>query len=371
MSDRLTNHPQETGLNTNQYRAIAYVTVPASAHWRWIGIDSKDEIISELDTRYVTAINFAFGMIQAYQYEENTFGCPLKNGAVVSKDAYKDPNDGKYHYKVTLDGWIAEMNKVVHGGPYVKALCDLKKKKPSLQVLVSIGGWMSDGFSYMASTKTGRQEFIESCIDLIKQYDLDGIDLDWEFPTNGGWGNIAYSDFDEENANLLLMEMRQKFNTAFADSYKLITVASGANQPWVTAEAFKALDYMNVMCYDYNPGAGGNQAGLEEGSGFMLAHAEMVHDTVQNRRKINLGVPFYNEGGATLVPFYKGWSGHVDASPEITRDKMNWVKENGFGGGFYWAYSMDTFPQDVPDPSDANIKILQRTLFETLNGKCR
>jgi GH18 family chitinase len=353
----------------NDYRAIAYVTVPASDNWRWIGTDSNDEIKSGIDTQYVTAINFAFGMIQTYQFEENIPGCPLKNGNVVSNEAYKDPSDGEYHYKVTLDGWIAEMNKVVHGGRYLKAICDLRRKKPGLQVLVSIGGWMSDGFSYMASTEVGRQEFIDSCIDLIKKYDLDGIDLDWEFPTNGGWGCIAHIDNDVENANLLLVEMRDKFNAIFSGAHKLITVASGTNQQWVSAETFKALDYVNVMCYDYNPGMGGNQAGLAEGSSFMLAHAEMVSDTPQNRRKLNLGVPFYNEGGATLVPFYKGWSGHIDASPQITRDKMNWVKENGFGGGFYWAYSMDTFIQDVTDPNDTNIKILQRTLFETLNGE--
>lgn len=48
---------------------------------------------------------------------------------------------------------------------------------------------------------------------------------------------------------------------------------------------------------------------------------------------------------------------------------MEWVKENGYGGGggFYWVYSMDVFQQDVENPKDDEIKILQRTLYNMLN----
>lgn len=353
-----------TATAEKEYRAIAYVTVPASENWRWIGSDG-DAPVSAVDTRYITHINFAFGMLEAYAKEPN--GSPLMDGVVASKEAYKGA-DGGYHYKATLNGWIEEMSATVDGGKYLRALVALKEEKPDLKVLLSIGGWNSDGFCYMAATPEGRAEFIDSCVDLINEYQLDGIDLDWEYPTNGGWGEIASCENCVAHGQLLLTDFRAKLTEKFPNEAKLLTIASGCSQPLVEADAFNALDYINVMCYDYSPGSGGDMAGLDAAKGFMKSHAKMVGDTSENRAKINLGVPFYNEGGPQLVPYYKGWSGHIDASPAIIADKMNWVKAEGYGGAFYWAYSMDTFAQDVTDPSDPEVKILQRTLFETLNG---
>ena len=361
----------EESLGQESYRTIAYVTVPATEKWRWIGSDGSDgkDPVSKVDTKYVTHINFAFGMIQAYQFDKNRPECPLKQGRIVSKEAYKNPKDGQYHYKAVLNGWVGEIGTVVDGRKYLKALVELKKQNPELKVLLSIGGWDSDGFCYMAKTKESRHEFIQSCINLVKEYKLDGIDLDWEHPTNGGWGEIASCDNCVHDAKALLKEFRVAFDQTFKEQHKLLTIAAGCSQPWVDQEALKNLDYMNVMCYDYAPGSGGDMAGLEQAQKYMDNHAKMVGNTKEAKRKINLGIPFYNEGGFFLVPYYKGWSGHIDASPEIIKEKMNWVKENGYGGAFYWAYSMDVFEQDVKDPQDPSIKILQRTVYETLNGK--
>ncbi len=354
----------------NDYKKIAYVTVPASENWRWIGTDGPedDDAVSEVDTDYVTHINFAFGMLEAYQFEPDTLGCPLKEGEVASQEAYKNPEDGQYHYRATVQGWIEEMGALVDGREYLRALVALKEEKEDLNILLSIGGWDSDGFCYMAKTPEGRAEFIESCIQLVKDYRLDGIDLDWEFPTNGGWGAIASCGTCVEDGNILLQEMRSAMDQAFSEEYKLLTIASGAYQPWVDDETFAILDYINVMCYDYDPGTGGEQAGLAYADMGMQMHIDMVGDTPQNRRKLNLGLPFYNEGGPHLVPYHKEWDGYVDASPEIIKEKMEWVKDKGYGGAFYWAYSMDVFEQDTEDINSDEIKILQRTLYENLTA---
>ena len=353
------------------YKAIAYVTIPASENWRWIGevdVDSG-KVISEVDVDYITHIHFAFGMLEAYQFENEQTGEPLKEGGIVSKEAYKNPIDNKYHYRTTVNGWIEEMRTTVEGGKYLEALVDLKEKKPDLKILLSIGGWDSDGFCYMAQTAEGRKEFIESCIEMIQTYKLDGIDLDWEYPTNGGWHAIAVCKTCVEDGRVLLQEMREAFDKAFVGEHKLLAIASGASQPWVDERTFEALDYMNVMCYDYYPGTGMSQASLGYAGEGMNAHLQLVGDTPKNRAKLHLGVPFYNEGGPYLVPYYKKWGGYVDASPQITQEKMKWVKNKGYGGAFYWAYSMDVFEQDVEDPNDERVKSLQRTLYETLNGK--
>lgn len=353
----------KTNIQTGNYRSIAYVTVPASKNWRWIGTDG-DTVTSNVDTRYVTHINFAFGMLQTYQFDPGSDGRPLSSGEVVSKEAYKDPSDDQYHYKVTLEGWIEEMSKKVDGRKYLQALVDLKKQKPELKVILSIGGWDSDGFCYMAKTKESRTEFISSCKDIINTYQLDGIDLDWEYPSNGGYGTIASCTTCEEDARKLLVEARESLDTSYPE-HKILSIASGL--PWVDEESFKALDYMNVMCYDNAPGSGRSQASMSYTKNKMQEHTKMVKDTFFNRTKINLGIPFYNEGGPHLVPYHQGWDGYVDASYNITKEKMEWVKTNDYGGAFYWAYSMDTFEEDVKDPNNPEIKILQRAVYQTLN----
>lgn len=352
----------------NDYRAIAYVTVPASENWRWIGTDGSgdDDAVSSVDTSYITHINMAFGMLEAYQFEPGKPGCPLKNGKIVDKEAYKNPADGEYHYRATLNGWIEEMGMLVDGREYLRALVKLKEQSPDLKVLLSIGGWDSDGFCYMAREPEGRKEFIESCIALIKEYNLDGIDIDWEYPTNGGWEEIASCPDCVEDARLLIQEFRESLEKSFQEEHKLLSIASGASQPWVDQKTLDALDYVNVMCYDYAPGSGGSQAGMDFVKEGMQANLSQAGDTSQNRKKFNLGIPFYNEGGPYLVPYYKEWDGYVDASPQITKEKMNWVKDNGFGGGFYWAYSMDVYEQDEKGKDPAQVKILQKTLYETL-----
>lgn len=348
-----------------KYKALAYVTVPASENWRWIGTDDGEKAVSDIDLDYVTHINFAFGMIKSYRFEEGKEGCPIKiDGDIVDKEAYRDPSDNEFHYRVTLKGWIEEMFNVVDGERFLRALVDLKKKKPSLKVILSIGGWDSDGFCYMAKTQSGRDEFAESCVQLVREYGLDGIDIDWEFPENGGWGKIACCETCVSDAVLMLKTLREKLNKNFSE-HKILSIASGCGASWLNAEGFSYLDYMNVMCYDFFEGKVCHHADLETAKGFIKDHLDLVGDSPENRKRINIGVPFYNDAGASLVPYFKKYEGIIDANPEITLEKMKWIKENGFGGGFYWAYGMDKFECDTDNPQE--VKALQKAVFVGLN----
>ena len=65
----------------------------------------------------------------------------------------------------------------------LRELTALRKQNPELKIVLSVGGWdESTWFSDVASSSAQRETFARSCLDLIRAHDLDGVDLDWEYP---------------------------------------------------------------------------------------------------------------------------------------------------------------------------------------------
>lgn len=62
----------------------------------------------------------------------------------------------------------------------------LKLKTPTSKVLLAVGGQTAGtwGFSQTASTPASRANFAQQCLNIVTKHNLDGIDIDWEFPTN-------------------------------------------------------------------------------------------------------------------------------------------------------------------------------------------
>jgi chitinase len=197
-------------------------------------------------------------------------------------------------------------------------LTALRKLNPSLRVLISVGGWLgSGGFSDMALTAPRRQIFIASVIDCLRRYDLDGLDLDWEYPGLPGAGNRFRSE-DKNNLTLLLEELRDRFTEESRASHKnlLLTIAAGAFDDYLThtdiARVGRLVDAVNLMSYDYyEPGADpltGNHAALFTDPDD--PKKESVDTTVKAfesagvpAQKIVLGLPFYGHlwGGVPNV----------------------------------------------------------------------
>ena len=70
----------------------------------------------------------------------------------------------------------------------LKKIAALKDTNPDLKVLLAVGGWGAGNFSEMAADENHRKKFCENCLAAINQYNLDGIDLDWEYPTSSSAG---------------------------------------------------------------------------------------------------------------------------------------------------------------------------------------
>lgn len=190
----------------------------------------------------------------------------------------------------------------------IEKLLSLKAKKPDLKVLVSIGGWSwSKGFSNAAMTEASRAKFAKSCARFVKEYKLDGIDLDWEYPNQIGGGN-PHHPLDVKNFTLMLKEVRAELDKLGAadNTHYLLAIATGADKAYVDNvemdEIHKYIDFLNIMTYDFYNGwhhVNGHLANL-----YPSAHPELDMNSVVNAvdmhvnagfpvEKINLGIPFY------------------------------------------------------------------------------
>ena len=188
-------------------------------------------------------------------------------------------------------------------------LVALKQQNPSLTVLVSAGGWLwSGGFTDVALTKASRAVFITSAAEFITRHQLDGLDIDWEFPALPGATN-NYRPEDKENYTLLLKELRQNFDKLEKKLGRplYLTAAVGASQEFLDhtemKKAQRYLDTVNLMAYDYYQGSSDGATGHHAPLFTNPADPKKVSvdRSVQeyeragvSAEKMVLGVPFYS-----------------------------------------------------------------------------
>jgi len=200
------------------------------------------------------------------------------------------------------------VNGFVNDDQNLAALVALKQENPSLRILVSVGGWLWSGtFSDMARTRESRGIFIASVVDFVSRHQLDGLDVDWEYPGMPG----AESHFraeDKQNYTLLLKEMRARFNGLEKELHRplYVTVATGASSEFLAhTEMDKVQEYVdsvNLMAYDYyeppSDAITGNHAPLftDPADPKKVSGDSSVQEYEKAgvpADKIVLGVPFY------------------------------------------------------------------------------
>jgi chitinase len=194
------------------------------------GIYDRDYQPSDIPGDKLTHINYAFANLE-------------ESGEVVLGDAYAATEK---MYPGDTDGQPFK-------GALNQLLNVVRPTYPDLRVLLSIGGWTwSEKFSIVAADEGKRQTFAQSCKSIIDKFGFDGIDVDWEYPVEGGLPTNVYSPNDGANYVLLLQALRG----AIGD--KLITVAGPAG-PHLTKHLdmsgmASVLDFINIMTYDFRGG---------------------------------------------------------------------------------------------------------------------
>jgi chitinase len=133
----------------------------------------------------------------------------------------------------------------------VKRLVKLKSRYPSLKIVIALGGWGGcKTCSEVFSSDTGRKVFSRSAMRLLDYFNLDGLDLDWEYPSIPGYPGHPWSPADKPNFTALLRELRTAFNRK-----KELSFAAGAYFQSLTesvdwAAAAGSVDRIHLMTYD-------------------------------------------------------------------------------------------------------------------------
>jgi chitinase len=280
-------------------------------------------------------------------------------------------------------------------------LVSLRRRNPQLRILVSAGGWEgSRGFSDLALAAASRRTFARSVVEYLRRHDLDGFDLDWEYPGLPGAGN-PHRPADRAHFTALLAELRRALDADAAARGRrlLLTIAAATSAEYLEhadmAAAQASLDLVNLMTYDFALAEAGDKAGhhanLRAPAGNPEAHSadkavKAFLAAGVPAGKLVLGVPFYGRawsgvssvsdlghkgrpagegfdaryGALAGLPGRDGWVRGWDAAaqapyllnaqrrlfvsyddPESLRVKSRFVLDHGLAGVMFWEYHAD------------------------------
>ena len=185
----------------------------------------------------------------------------------------------------------------------------LKEQNPKTKMVLAVGGYGADGFSD-ASLDGNRYLFTESIINMVKELELDGVDIDWEYPAFHAWNTQKARPEDTQNFTSLMKELREKLYRLPHPKNKkyLLTFASGT-QDWYfqnveVNKVEKYVDYINVMTYDFTgrwSDTTGYNSNLYPDREKKAKHSidqviTMYLEHEIDSKKLLLGVPAYSYG---------------------------------------------------------------------------
>ncbi|KAJ8587170.1 glycoside hydrolase [Rhizopogon salebrosus TDB-379] len=300
------------------------------------------------------------------------------SGEVVLSDAWADKD---IHYPG--DSWN-DVGNNLYGN--FKAIYKLKQQNRHLKVLLSIGGWTySPKFHPIVVNPALRANFVRSAIRLLEDYGLDGLDVDYEYPSNDHQARGYVDLLRELRAGLDHHAQMKGVNHRF-----LLTIAAPCGPDKYTLlhahEMDRYLDFWNMMAYDFSgswDSVANHQANLYGGP---INASQAISWYIANgvhRSKIVVGIPLYGRSfmdtSGPGTPFngvgqgsweqgvydYRvlplpssyvfqddkaiaSWTHDYQKKEMVSYDneqvgmwKGKWIRREGLGGSMFWELSGD------------------------------
>ncbi len=269
--------------------------------WQWY---DRDKLVNPetIDYAKYTIINYAF----LY---------PLADGTLTITDPWSDKNLllGAIDWGTAPLGYESSYDLGNSDYHIPNTSLVYHAHENDTKVMISLGGWtLSSDFPAIAADPTKRTNFAHSCNELIRVYDIDGIDIDWEYP---GYTPHGGTEDDIINYSLLLNEVRDSLDAIepLVSKELLLTAAFGAapdrmdDIEWDVI--IETLDYINLMSYDFfgafSPETNHNSplyAPVVGDPTFNIHSAveRLITDHGVPESMINMGVAFYGRTAKTV-----------------------------------------------------------------------
>jgi GH18 family chitinase len=185
---------------------------------------------------------------------------------------------------------------------------------------ISVGGDGITSFSNIMANSSARSTFATNLANFVQTHNLDGVDIDWEYPKAAEAANFA----------LFLADLNSKLDakaTTMGKPLELSIAVFSTNAygtEGITAAVINAVDYINIMAYDNNQETNHSTYAWATGTdvvGFWKSKVPM--------NKLVLGLPFY--GRPALSP--NSWNGQdIKEFKSVSAANIN----NDSEGGYYY-----------------------------------
>ncbi|MBQ9813172.1 MAG: hypothetical protein IJM54_07640 [Thermoguttaceae bacterium] len=218
----------------------------------------------------------------------------------------------------TADGKIRPLND----GGFMTALVK-KAHEHNVKVSIAIGGWSYNGkplestFAAATDTDAKCRTLADSMLKVVDDYGLDGIDVDWEYPR----ANTS------RQYETLIKYLREGLDQRGEGKF-LTSAVAGFTSAGYSATALGYLDWVNVMAYDGDGGAGHSPYNYAVDSTNKWKNVGLSKD------KIVVGVPFYAR---------PAWTSYADL---VAADKENATKDKTeYKGATVYYNGLETIAQ--------------------------
>ncbi|KAL4746948.1 glycoside hydrolase superfamily [Aspergillus terricola var. indicus] len=179
---------------------------------------------------------------------------------------------------------------------------------PDLKVFIAIGGWAYNDpgptrttFSDLAASHDAQKRFFKSLISFLSTYNLDGVDIDWEYPGPDDIVERGGREEDFKNFPVFLQRLKQALKSAGGRDGLTITLPASYwfLQYFDIVKLEKYVDFFNMMTYDLH---GAWDRGNKWVGPYLNAHTNLteIQDAMdliwRNKipsKKVILGTGFY------------------------------------------------------------------------------
>ena len=175
---------------------------------------------------------------------------------------------------------------------YVKTYIYDKAKIAGTKIVISVNQGESGAFGSIAADEVLRKKLADNILKVIKELNLDGVDIDWETPTSA----------QAVTFTLLMKDIYETVKAANPEYLVTAAIGGGKWQPpkYDLTNSIKYLDYVNLMTYSMATGNGYYQNSLYKSTkGRTLVSCsidesiEIFNDLTVPNNKILVGIPFY------------------------------------------------------------------------------